>query len=277
MKTITLTLAIFAVLTAFSQGYNRKKKDAFPQPPRFEKTGWYFGPGVNFPFHLAHAPEEEGASFGDSTFVTNSSPSGQLGFSAEFGRYHLITNLYFFKYWNYGINYRWLHGKEGFENQLQTPAGSVPLNAGENAFSDHFANAHIEISGANKLSDKTFLQHTIGGQVGYGVVSNRSYNTNLPGLEEKTQSALHSYLYYRIGWGVRATKKLMIVPSVELPLLNVFTFNSGRYDMPYFNSQYWPVTFSLRFFLCRPYRLKDCPPVDAIGLPEGFDPDEPSK
>ncbi len=277
MRYIILFASLFVVVSSFGQGYNRKKKDAFPQPPRFEKIGWYFGPGVTFPVSVLHTREAEGTKIGDTVFTTNSSPGGNLGFFGEFGRYHLITNLYFFKYWNYGINYRWIKGQEGFENQLVTPAASTALGAGQNTFSDHFANAHIEISGANKLSDKTFLQHTLGGQVGYGVATKRSYTTNLPGLTETTQGAFHSYLYYRIGWGVRASKKLMVIPTVEFPILNIQNFNSGRFDMPYFNSQYWPITVSLRFFLSRPYRMKICPPVDAIGLPEGYDADEPNK
>ena len=277
MKINLLLILFFASTTVFGQGYDRKKKDAFPQTPRFEKTGWYFGLGANYPLNVVSVKEAEGTKIGDSTFVTTSNPSAQLGAFAEFGRYHMIENLYFFRYWNYGINYRWIHGKEGFDNQITTPNGSVPLLTGENSFSDHFLNAHIEINGVNKLSDNTFLQHTLGGQAGYGVLSNRSYSINLLGLEEKTQNRLHSYLYYRIGFGGRVSKKLIVIPSVEFPLLNAFTFNSGRYDMPYFNSQYWPITFSVRFFLCRPYRLKNCPPVDALGLPEGFDKDEPGK
>ena len=277
MRLILLFVFFFAGNTLFGQGYNRKNKDAFPQTPRFEKTGWYFGLGANYPLNLATIKEAEGTKIGDTTFATNSNPIGQLGAFAEFGRYHMIENLYFFRYWNYGINYRWIHGKEGFENQITTPTGNVPLLAGKNTFSDHFLNAHIEISGVNKLSDKTFLQHTIGGQAGYAILSKRSYSTNLPGLEEKTQNRLHSYVYYRLGWGARVSKKLIMIPSIEVPLLNAYTFNSGRYDMPYFNSHYWPITFSVRFFLCRPYRLKSCPPVDALGLLDGFDKDEPGK
>jgi hypothetical protein len=275
---IAIVIIFFFVGSAlFGQGYNRKKKDAFPQTPRFEKTGWYFGLGANYPLNVATIKEEEGTKIGDTTFATNSNPSGQLGTFAEFGRYHMIENLYFFRYWNYGLNYRWIHGKERFENQGITPTGNGPVELGENSFSDHFLNAHIEISGVNKLSDKTFLQHTIGVQAGYAILSKRSYSTNLPGLEQKTQNRLHSYVYYRLGWGARVSKKLIMIPSIEVPLLNAYTFNSGRYDMPYFNSHYWPITFSVRFLLCRPYRLKSCPPVDALGLPDGFDKDEPGK
>ena len=275
---IAIVIILFFVGSAlFGQGYNRKKKDAFPQTPRFEKTGWYFGLGANYPLNVATIKEEEGTKIDDTTFVTNSNPSGKLGAFAEFGRYHMIENLYFFRYWNYGLNYRWIHGKERYENQGITPTGNGPVELGENSFSDHFLNAHIDISGVNKLSDKTFLQHTIGGQAGYAILSKRSYFTNLPGLEQKTQNRLHSYVYYRLGWGVRVSKKLIMIPSIEVPLLNAYTFNSGRYDMPYFNSHYWPITFSVRFLLCRPYRLKSCPPVDALGLPDGFDKDEPGK
>ena len=50
MKAPVLLLAILLCISGFSQGYNRKKKDAFPQQPRYEKKFWYFDLGGNYTY-----------------------------------------------------------------------------------------------------------------------------------------------------------------------------------------------------------------------------------
>jgi hypothetical protein len=273
---LTSALIIFLLYGsfAFSQGYGRKTKDAFPQQPRFEKKFWYFDLGVNYTLPLVNQNEIEGSQVADTLYKTQPKQTGNIGFGAAFGRYHLINNLYFFRYWNYGITYRWLRGTEAYTDIREVAGSDNPYASGNNTFSDHFAGMHIEINGRNKLSDNSFLQHTLGLSASYAVVANRSYNHTVPGISEKTSSQIHSYLYYKLGWGIRASKKLLVIPSLEVPVFNIYTFNSGRADMPYFNSHYWPITFSLRFMLCKPYRMKNCPPVDAIGVPEGGSQDQ---
>lgn len=276
-KHLIILLSLCWCTSILAQGYGRKKKDAFPQQPRYEKKSFYFGLGGTYTLPILNKKQVDGAVMGDTTYTADLSQKGQFGLAAELGRYHMINNLYFFRYWNYGINYRWLKGQEDYSKQLTSPAQTIDLGSGQNTFSNHFINAHIEINGANKLSDNTFLQHSFGASGGYAITSKQAYTTGLPGLQENSSSKIHAYAYYKIGFGARVSKKLIIIPSVEVPLLNGYSFNNGRFDMPYFNSNYWPLTFSIRFFLCKPYRLKDCPPVDAIGLPEGFDPNEPNK
>ena len=277
MKVFFAIIFSLIILEGYSQGYGKKNKDCFPQTPRFEKSHWYFGPGITYTNSLLGPREVTGTSIADTTYRSKLTHNGQVGFYGEFGRYYLIEKLYFFRYWNVGINYRWIKSGEQFTNELVVGDAATALVTGQNSFSDHFVNLHTEINGVNLLGDKSFLQHTLGLAAGYAVGSKRTYTNTLPGLTENTGSKIHGYLYYRLGYGFKSNKKLIVIPSVEIPVLNLYSFNKSRPDMAYFNSGFLPITISIRFFLFRAYRLKNCPPVDAIGLPEGFDPDEPSK
>jgi hypothetical protein len=268
MRILAPVLLLALSFAAVGQGYGRKTKDAFPQQPRFEKKFWYFDLGVNYTLPLLNSNEIEGSKIADTLYKTQPKQQGAPRFSAAFGRYHMINKFYFFRYWNYGITYRWLKGTETFTDVHNVLGNSTNYATGTNTFNDHYVGMHIELNGRNKLSDKTFLQHTLGLNASYAVINNRSYTHSVPGIEEKTSNQIHSYLHYKLGWGIRASKKLLVIPAVEVPILNIYTFNSGRPDMPYFNSHFWPITFSIRFMLCKPYRMKNCPPVDAIGVPE---------
>lgn len=254
----------------FSQGYGRKTKDAFPDQPRFEKKYWYFDLGANYTLPLINKKEIDGLQIADTLYRTNPSQKGKVGAAVNFGRYHMINNLYFFRYWNYGLSYSWIRGEESFKDERIVNGTPTEYNSGNNTFSNHFVGAHVEINGRNKLSDKSFLQHTLGLNASYALGSKQVYNHAVPGIDEKTSSKFHSSLYYKLGWGIRANKKLIVIPTVAVPVFNIYSFNNGRMDMPYFNSNYWPITFSIRFMLCQPYRMKNCPPVDAIGVPEGY-------
>jgi hypothetical protein len=277
MRATLLTVLIFFSLSVFSQGYNRKNKDAFPQQPRYEKKFWYFDLGATYTLPLINKKEIEGTQIADTLYRTQISQNGKVGAYAAFGRYHMINNYYFLRYWNYGISYRWLKGTETYTDELVVAGNPNTLNTGENAFSDHYLGMHIELNGRNKLSDNSFLSHGLGLNASYAVGSKRSYTHSVPGIEEKTQSKIHGYLYYKLGWGIRANRKLLVIPTIEVPIMNLYSWNNVRADMPYFNSNYWPLTFSIRFMLCQPYRQKSCPPVDAIGVPEGYNDDGSQK
>ncbi|GEM_PF-649838 len=273
MKFGIAALLIFLSFSLFGQGYGRKNKDAFPQQPRYEKKFWYFDLGANYTLPLVNKKEIDGSQVADTLYRTLPKQNGKLGAYAALGRYHMINNFYFFRYWNYGLTYRWLQGTETYTDQIVQAGNATTYNTGENTFSDHFLGMHVELNGRNKLSDKTFLQHTLGLNASYAIISKRSYTHSVPGVQEKTSDKIHGYLYYKLGWGIRSNNKLIVIPTIEVPILNLYTWNNGRADMPYFNSHYWPLTFSLRFMLCQPYRQKNCPPVDAIGVPEGYNED----
>jgi len=277
MRTGLFVLLCAFSFSLFSQGYNRKNKDAFPQQPRYEKKFWYFDLGANYTLPLVNKKKIDGTQIADTLYRTNLTQNGKVGAYAALGRYHMINNYYFFRYWNYGISYRWLKGTESYNDEIVIAEVPTSINTGENTFSDHYVGMHIELNGRNKLSDNSFLSHGFGLNASYAVGSKRTYTHNVPGIEEKTQNKIHGYMYYKLGWGFRANKKLLVIPTIEVPIMNFYSWNGARADMPYFNSNYWPLTFSIRFMLCQPYRQKTCPPVDAIGVPDGYNEDGSKK
>ena len=277
MKVLVLLLAILLCISGFSQGYNRKNKDAFPQQPRYEKKFWYFDLGGNYTLPLVNKKEVDGTVVADTLYRTQLSQKGKMGTYLAFGRYQMINKYYFFRYWNYGLSYRWLKGSETYKHQSVIANNPIELKTGDNTFSDHYLGMHVEINGRNKLSDNSFVSHGFGLNTSYAIIAKRTYIPSVPGIEEKTQKKIHGYLYYKLGWGIRVNKKLLVIPTIEVPIMNLYSWNGGRADMPYFNSNYWPLTFSIRFMLCQPYRQKTCPPVDAIGVPEGYNQDGSKK
>lgn len=259
-----------------AQIMGRKPKDMFPEKRQYKQGFWYFGPGITYSLPSFTKKETFLGNSGGAEVYSKHKSSGIPGLYAEFGRYQMINNSYWFRYFNYGVNWRWIQGKEQFNNEMRVGDVATPAGGGTSKFSDHFANAHIEIHNVIYINDYNFFDNGIGVNAGYAVISQRNGTNTLAGSTQSFAEPFTAYFYYKFGYGMKVSKKLIITPSLEIPLLTLNGF-TGRWDLPYFNSHFWPLTISLRFmpFGKRPWA--DCPPVKSIELPEGFDPDEPKK
>lgn len=271
-----LSLAFLIPLVIEAQIIGRKPKDMFPEKRLYKQSFWYFGPGINYSLTGFFKKETDlGPTPSGQAFAVHKGHGLPGGF-AEIGRYHMINNSYLFRYFNYGISWRWIQGREDFENQLRKDDEVTPTGSGKSKFSDHFINAQVEIHHVIYINDYQFIDNSLGAHAGYAMLSDRSGPNPAAGSTQKFADPFTAYLYYKIGYGIKKGKKLIIIPSLEIPLLNLWQFN-GRWDLPYFNSNFLPLTFSIRFIPFRKRPWDDCPPVKSIELPEGFDPNEPAK
>jgi hypothetical protein len=267
---------LFFPWIAEAQIMGRKPKDMFPEKRLFKQTFWYFGPGITYAFSGFKQKETDlGTSGGGSLFSVHKG-RGKLGGFGEIGRYRMINNSYIFRYFNYGISWRWIQGSETYNNELRVGDVHSITGSGKSSFSDHFLNAQIEIHNVIYLNDYRFIDNGFGIHGGYALLSNRADANPSATATQQFADPITAYFYYRIGYGLKVSKKLIILPSLEIPLLTLWQF-TGRWDLPYFNSHYWPLTLSLRFIPFRKRPWDDCPPVRSIELPEGFDPNEPEK
>lgn len=260
-------------LAGFGQ-YKRKPKDPFPKPPRFEQHGWLVEPGVSFPIAgIGNQPKESPfQNSTDSLLISTFNPSGKVGAYLGGGRYHIINNLYFFRYLDYGLSYTMLRGTEQVEHQLQTPQASLPLGNATSTFTDHLVNVFFNMNNTIPLSDQTFLQNSFGLLGSYHVITNRTNangfsNANYPGN-------LRGELTYKFGFGFKPNNWLLIIPSVQTSLLNLYPFRGVNFSLPYFSSEYKPLVFSVRFLWLNTAGPKYCPPVDALDVPEGTEQQE---
>jgi len=218
--------------------YNKKNADAFPEPLQYHMKGWYFGAGPTF--------MQPQVFFFIKDLVTNSSqiPASKVGVFIEVGRYNIFEWPGLFKYMDYGLAYKSLRGKE------RTSGGS---------FGDHYIEGHFNLNNRIKLSRTSFLQNTIGIDSEYAFLRNNS--GSFP-------SAFVTSMHYKFGFGYKVNKKLMIIPSIETPILTFYPLEYGSSTLGYLSSRYRPIIISLKFLILRP-KIDECPyvPPPPSGLP----------
>ncbi len=246
--------------------YREKTGEVFPENDlQYKLTGWYWAPGLTYTFSL---PPKHTNSFTDTLanpFDVAFNPTGKIGLYLEGGRYRILQYSYLFKYLDYGLAYKWLRGAEVF---------SYSAGNGTGKFSDHFLLAHFNLNNVVNISNISFLQNTIGLNADYPILKSR-----VPGFVkgETYPTGIVAQIHYKLGLGFKVNEKLMIIPSLETPILNLFPFNFPSSTLNYHHSKFRPVILSVRFLFLRPTQV-ECPPVYTPDFPDGIIPggqDEP--
>ena len=145
---------------------------------------------------------------------------------------------------------------------LVTDGSSQEISTG-NKFADHYIEGHFNLNNRIKVSKSSFIQNTLGIDAEYAVLRNNS-STAPP--------AFVSSLHYKFGFGYKVNKKLMIIPSIETPILTFYPLEYGSSSLGYGSSRFRPMIISLRFLILRP-KMDECPyvPPPPGGLPTDQD------
>jgi len=69
---------------------------------------------------------------------------------------------------------------------------------------------------------------------------------------------LQGQLHAKVGFGFKPESGVMIIPSIETPILNIQPFEDGKSTLPYFNSRYRPIIISVRFLFFAQTKPEDC-------------------
>lgn len=228
----------------YSMMNSKKNSDVFPDALHIKYTGWHFGFGIT---------EMKPQSFAAvSSIVLNNSqkPSSKTGFYIDLGGYKLFEYYSIFRYMDWGLGYKSLRGSE--------------LATGS-SFGDHFITGYFNLNNTVNIGKYTFWGNTIGVNTDYALMRNLSYGDS--------PTAFQAAIHYKLTLGYKATKKLVIIPSVETPILNLFPFEYGSSSSKYLSSRYRPLLLTLRFMFLRPI-TDECPPVYAPGMLENFTPSD---
>ncbi|RMG80505.1 MAG: hypothetical protein D6707_06305 [Bacteroidetes bacterium] len=221
---------------------SRKIGEVIPtESYRYKMGGWKIEPGVTFMFPQSFSVL---GSYDHKPY----NPKWKPGLYLEIGRYKILEYSSFFRYFDYGIAYKSLRGKE-----------KIP----DNHFGDHFVSANFNLNGVINVTDYNFIAHGFGANLDYAFLRNVS----------GTMPALPVFqLHYKLGWGVKFTDTFIAVFYLQTPVLNGLPFENGRSTLGYYNSRFRPVIFTIQMLFLKE-KQDVCPPVKTNdmfmeGMPE---------
>ncbi len=235
LRFISLFFVLSLAFGVMGQDLFTRKKKALVQYRTYRRGGWMFAPGITYMWGRKTKDEKR-----DIT------QKGRIAVYAEVGRFQIFKDEgNVFNYFDYSLAYKRLSGTEEF-------AGSKAV------FKQNYILGNFNVNNIWQRGDYTFIQNSLGVNLDYKFME--KYESNGSG-SDNTGRTLFS-LHYKIGYGIKARGNLFIIPSIEVPILNVMEWEKGKSTYGIFSSRYKPIIFSIRFAFLRKRNMMSCPDND---------------
>ena len=226
--------------------YVRQKRDVFPVFGDFKRSGWLIAPGLTYSLGN-FVNETKVFDFpSDSAYSIDFNPSGKFGVSIDLGRFYAPQNAGFIQLIDFALSFKLLRGKELF---VAKSFGNAQETSGTSVFTQGFVSGTIHFNNLKQLNDRSFILNGIGVNIDYNLIDNMAYNHYGLSFPISQPSTLLAQLNYQLGYGFKAQKNLLIIPTLETPILNVWDFENGKSTLSYFSSRYRPILLKIKFLL----------------------------
>ncbi len=250
MKTRHILLLISILICVSTQAQMRKNRgDVFPLDRELRKGGLLIAPGLTYT--LAGSKTDNSFSIEDTTYNYQAAPKGKLGFMLHLGWFHSFENPRLIDYIDFGLSYKYFTGEEQYKGSNNSIPFSEVYYESQNTFKDHNLGVFFNATNTYNYTPNAFISNSLGVNFDYTFIKNRDRSTAYPIYQETFQNPSTAQLHYKIGFGFRVAKKLLVVPSIETPILSVYKFDNGKSTLQYFSSRYRPILFTLQFYFLR--------------------------
>ena len=235
-------ILLFAAISAqpIYDSYNPFNKD-----PNSRTHGLYGGLGVNYTIPagitstIVSADETSGR-------VSSFSQKGKFNLFGEFGKWHYLNHSPFQSI-EYGFTYRKYAGVESFNTSIRTASMDSLVSSGSATFRSHYAHFNLFFNRATKLTNLSFIQTSIGADVGYRFINNISFSGDPYPLyaSHEIENEITSHINLRIAYATRVNRTYWI-PFIQAPIFDLTEGSFYEATLPFYNSRYYPVIFGLR-------------------------------
>jgi len=238
----------------------QKQEDIFPSFGEYEKKGWIIKPSVTQTVGGFKDPVDRLWVGSDSVFDINYNTKGKTALGLEIGRFYAIENSRLISFVDFSAGVKLLQGAEEFEAVLDDPDRSTPyVLSGGGIFQHTYATASFSATNAKPLSRKIFLRNTLGINGDFRVQDKRDYNTRGMPIQQEYPTRFIFQAHYKIGIGITLTDNMILIPSVETPIVTFYEYDDMKSTLSVFRSRYRPLIFRLTLLILDKKPDRKCP------------------
>ena len=253
---------LFVVLFCFDSvgQHHRGYNDVFPSYGNFERRGWIFSPALTYMFPQLKSPAQRVYFPGGESYDIDYNPAGRVGVGLEIGRFQLVDNSNLISHVQLNMGIKMLRGIERFEATLATEnSARADVIKNEGVFSHSYATMSFVASNIQQFSRLGFVQNSIGINGDYRIGEATTYNrAGLP-IELNDPSQFIFQANYSIGVGFRVSGNVLIVPTIETPILNIYEYDNLKSTLKIFNTRYRPLIFRVSVYMLDSKADRKCP------------------
>lgn len=239
----------------------RQNRPLYQIGNHFGNTGWHIAPGITYAFPNQGSREGQRNINQEGNLVTAYDgvfdAGGRLGLYIEAGKHYFFDYPLLFHYVDFGIHIKQLRGTEEFNGMVLTDQGMLPIT-NRGSFSDGYAGLYVNANRIVQLSDRTFLQPAIGVNADYRLFGNRRFEGVAEPFIQEFADPFQLQVHAKLGFGFAPENGVMIIPSLETPILNVVPMYDGKSTLPMFSTRYRPVILSVRILFLSRNKPSDC-------------------
>lgn len=269
MRKILLIVAL--CLPLLSMGQYQRSNDIFPNFGNYERKGWLVNPAITYTLKPFKNNQQRLFLGSDSVYDILYHAKGKLGVGLEIGRFYAIDNSRIISYVDFSLGIKILRGAEKYDATLDDPDRSEPyIIHGEGAFSQNYATASFNATNAQPLSRTTSIHNTIGINADYRLTDYYEYDSRGLPLDLNTPERFVFQAHYKLGFGFSMGNNLMLIPSVETPLVTFYEYDDLKSTLSIFNSRYRPLIFRLTVLIMDNKPDRKCPTKKKRGKSESL-------
>ncbi len=267
---LVLVVVLWAVAPASAQRiFERKRPEIFPTDGKMRRGGFYVAPGLTYTLTRTKDREQDLGPLADTVYSAIYRPKGSFGPYLEAGWFQAVRDPYIIDYWDVGLAYKQLSGKEEFVGTFSY-GDSIRTWVGDGRFTDRHITLHANANKLIQTTDHGFVQLTLGANADYRLSTSRETSGLQIAEYQEFPPELIAQVHFKVGYGFKVNKRLMIIPALETPVFSAVPFDDGRFGaMQWFSSRYRPLIFSVRFLFLRYPKGYACPPAIKHNALEG--------
>lgn len=205
-------------------------------------------------------------------------PIGLPGIFAEVGMIHypqkrskLSQKLkyIFISYVDWGIGIKMLNGQETTRIDQLDPMTYSLVGTDEytGKFNNLFASARFTVHKNFYIGKKYFIDNGFGINLDFNF--KRDDATGYTVQVEQTIPGRHyfhhpfmAHVHYELGFGIRLSRRSMLIPSVQVPIFGIHEWRKGASDFKWFDSNYYPMLAKIKWTYLFQKKNKGCPAAD---------------
>ena len=258
MRKYISILLVMLPLIAFGQ--RQHSNDIFPKFGDYERKGWIVSPMGTFTIGSLKENSTRLWAGSDSVYDVSFDQQNRFGFGIEVGRFYAIDNSPLISFVDFTIGWKVLDGGETFEAIRDVPENGTPHSfTGGGSFNHSYVTASFNASNTKGLGSGVFLKNTLGINGDYRVTDNSEYDFGgLPGtLNSPTRFIFQAHYSFGIGFAIN--QRVLLVPSLETPIVTFYEFDDLKSTLNIFNSRFRPILFRLNVMILDKRADRKCP------------------
>lgn len=194
--------------------------------------------------------------------------AGMLHFPKKRSKLSQKLKYVFVSYIDWGIGVKVFGGQETTRIDQLDPLTLTPIATDQQTgrFYNAFVSARATVHKNFYIGKKYFIDNGLGINLDYNFQRNEAtgytafVNQAVPGLH-RFHHPFVAQLHYELGFGIRLSRRSMLIPSVQAPILGFHEWRGGGAALKWFDSNYYPLLVKIKWTYLFQKKTKGCPPA----------------